>query len=147
VALELPENYLKDLHQYEAKSEDHLRYMHYTRYTPEETAKIGHLWTQGARQEIVLSRISLTLLPAIGHTDLGSYTLLARQNVAALQIKDNVTGEWKWAKPQPGTFTVNSCDALSFLTGNYIKSTVHRVSSPPKDQAHLNRLGLLYFAR
>jgi isopenicillin N synthase-like dioxygenase len=94
--------------------------------------------------------VSLTLFTCgvlLGHTDLGSYTLLARQNVAALQIKDNVTGEWKWAKPQPGTFTVNSCDALSFLTGNYIKSTVHRVSAPPADQAHLNRLGLLYFAR
>jgi hypothetical protein len=47
IALELPEKYLKDLHQYEQKSEDHLRYMHYTRYSPEETAKIGNLWSQG----------------------------------------------------------------------------------------------------
>jgi isopenicillin N synthase-like dioxygenase len=62
-----------------------------------------------------------------GHTDLGTLTLLFRQPVAALQIKDHKTGDWKWAKPLDGSLTVNTCDALSFLTGNYIKSTVHRV--------------------
>jgi len=63
-----------------------------------------------------------------GHTDLGTLTLLFRQPVAALQIKDHKTGDWKWAKPLDGSLTVNTCDALSFLTGNYIKSTIHRVS-------------------
>jgi isopenicillin N synthase-like dioxygenase len=62
-----------------------------------------------------------------GHTDLGTLTLLFRQPVAALQIKDHKTGDWKWAKPLDGSLTVNTCDALSFLTGNYLKSTVHRV--------------------
>lgn len=38
-------------------------------------------------------------------------------------------------------------DSASFLTGNYIKSTVHRVHLPPQDQANYDRLGLLYFAR
>lgn len=46
-----------------------------------------------------------------------------------------------------GSVTVNTCDALSFLTGGYVKSTVHRVSLPPVDQRHVDRLGLLYFAR
>lgn len=82
-----------------------------------------------------------------GHTDLGTITLLFRQPVAALQIKDHATGEWKWAKPLDASLTVNTCDALSFLTGGYIKSTVHRVSAPPKDQRGVDRLGLLYFAR
>jgi hypothetical protein len=27
--------------------------------------------------------------------------------------------------------TLQACDALSFLTGNYVKSTIHRVSLPP----------------
>jgi isopenicillin N synthase-like dioxygenase len=128
-ALELPPDYFVNLHKYEDISEDHLRYMKYSKYTPEEIAKIDDgLFTQG-------------------HTDLGTLTLLFRQPVAALQIKDHVTGEWKWAKPLDGSLTVNTCDALSFLTGNYVKSTVHRVSLPPKDQQHVDRLGLLYFAR
>lgn len=63
-----------------------------------------------------------------GHTDLGTITLLFRQPVAALQIRDHETNSWKWAKPLDGSLTVNTCDALSFLTGGYIKSTVHRVS-------------------
>jgi isopenicillin N synthase-like dioxygenase len=29
----------------------------------------------------------------------------------------------------------------------YLKSSIHRVVAPPPDQAHLDRLGLLYFLR
>ncbi|KAI9327604.1 flavonol synthase [Zopfochytrium polystomum] len=125
LALGLPEHYLRSLHQYSNVSEDHLRYMKYSRYTDGEGPA---LWSGG-------------------HTDLGTYTLLARQPVAALQIQDHATGKWAWVKPQDGTFTVNACDALSFLTGGYIRSTIHRVHAPPRDQAHVDRLGLLYFAR
>ncbi|WWD19329.1 hypothetical protein CI109_103788 [Kwoniella shandongensis] len=129
IALELPEDFFTNLHKYENPSEDHLRYMMYRHFSPEEIKKIG----DG--------------LYSVGHTDLGTLTLLFRQPVAALQIKDHKTGEWKWAKPLDGSLTVNTCDALSFLTGGYIKSTVHRVSVPPKDQNQYDRLGLLYFAR
>ncbi|KAL1412800.1 hypothetical protein Q8F55_000548 [Vanrija albida] len=130
-ALELPSDYLTNIHQYDVRTEDHLRYMLYSRYTPEEQARLlagDGLYSQG-------------------HTDLGSITLLFRQPVAALQIKDHATGEWKWAKPLDASLTVNTCDALSFLTGNYVKSTVHRVHLPPPDQRDVDRLGLLYFAR
>ncbi|KAK8854537.1 hypothetical protein IAR55_003276 [Kwoniella newhampshirensis] len=128
-ALELPEDFFTNLHRYENPSEDHLRYMMYRHFTPEQLEKID------------------TGLYSLGHTDLGTLTLLFRQPVAALQIKDHKTGAWKWAKPLDGSLTVNTCDALSFLTGGYIKSTVHRVSVPPKDQNQYDRLGLLYFAR
>ncbi|RPD72452.1 Clavaminate synthase-like protein [Lentinus tigrinus ALCF2SS1-7] len=128
IALELPEDYFTNIHCYERKSEDHFRYMKYSKYTPEENEKLGRLWGGG-------------------HTDLGSWTLLFRQPVAALQIKLPKTGEWKWVKPQDGTLTVNACDALSFLTGGYVKSTIHRVAAPPKDQEHVDRLGILYFSR
>ncbi|KAK3066742.1 hypothetical protein LTR53_016776 [Teratosphaeriaceae sp. CCFEE 6253] len=33
------------------------------------------------------------------------------------------------------------------MTGGYLKSSVHRVHAPPDDQAHVDRLGVLYFAR
>ena len=120
--------------------------MKYSKYTPEENKKIGGLWVPG-------------------HTDLGSWALLLRQPVAALQIKLPKSGEWKWVKPQDGTLTVNACDALSFLTGGYVRSTIHRfvlivllsprlcsppchsVAAPPKDQEHVDRLGILYFSR
>ncbi|KAF5018109.1 hypothetical protein F66182_9928 [Fusarium sp. NRRL 66182] len=129
LALEIPEDYLVQLHKWGTHNESHLRYMKYGKFTPQEIEKLDDgLWSRG-------------------HTDLGSYTLLFRQPVAGLQIKDNATGDWKWAKPLDGSLTVNACDALSFLTGGYVKSTIHRVSVPPKDQRHVDRLGLLYFSR
>lgn len=114
-------------HQYDVKGEDHLRYMHYAARSAEENKKVGSLYSAG-------------------HTDLGSITLLFRQPVAALQIL-NSEGEWKWVRPQDGTITINTCDALTALTGGYIKSSIHRVHTPPADQAHVDRLGVLYFAR
>ncbi|THU80583.1 Clavaminate synthase-like protein [Dendrothele bispora CBS 962.96] len=127
IALELPEDYFLKLHQYDVKSEDHLRYMKYSKYSLEQNKQLDN-WGGG-------------------HTDLGSFTLLFRQPVAALQIRYHSTNEWKWVKPQDATLTVNSCDALQFLTGGYVKSTVHRVTVPPVDQQHVDRLGLLYFSR
>jgi isopenicillin N synthase-like dioxygenase len=127
LALELPEDYFTSIHQYPVKSEDHLRYMKYGKYSPEENKKMEN-WVYG-------------------HTDLGSFTLLFRQPVAALQIRYPSTNEWKWVKPQDATITVNACDALQFLTAGFVKSTIHRVAVPPLDQQHVDRLGLLYFSR
>ncbi|KAJ5045714.1 hypothetical protein NUH16_002534 [Penicillium rubens] len=128
ILLELPdEDQLVRDHQYDVKGEDHLRYMHYAARSAEENKKVGELYSPG-------------------HTDLGTVTLLFRQPVAALQIL-NSEGQWKWVKPQDGTITINTCDALTALTGGLIKSSIHRVHAPPADQAHIDRLGVLYFAR
>lgn len=75
-------------------------------------------------------------LYAGGHTDSCAITLLFRQPIAALQIKDPKSGIWKWAKPMDNSLTVNAGDCLSILTGNYIKSTVHRVSATLPFSAH-----------
>lgn len=109
LALELPPDFFTKVHKWEVHDESHLRYMKYSKFSAAEIEQLGDgLWSRG-------------------HTDLGTITLLFRQPVAALQIKDNETGEWKWAKPLDGSLTVNACDALSFLTGGYVKSTIHRV--------------------
>jgi hypothetical protein len=128
IILELPdENQLVKDHEYDVKGEDHLRYMHYAARSPEINKQVGELYSPG-------------------HTDLGSVTLLFRQPVAALQIL-NSEQQWKWVKPQDETITINICDALQALTGNFFKSSIHRVHSPPDDQAHVDRLGVLFFAR
>ncbi|KAF3769146.1 Clavaminate synthase-like protein [Cryphonectria parasitica EP155] len=125
--LELPEDQLVKDHQYDLQGEDHLRYMHYAARSPEENKQVGQMYTPG-------------------HTDLGSITLLFRQPVCGLQIL-NSEGNWKWVKPMDGTITINTCDALTALTGGLIKSSIHRVHAPPQDQAQIDRLGVLYFAR
>jgi len=128
IMLELPdEDQLVRDHEYDVKGEDHLRYMHYAARSPELNAQVGELYSPG-------------------HTDLGSITLLFRQPVAGLQIL-NSEQQWKYVRPSDATITINICDALQALTGNFLKSSVHRVHTPPDDQAHVDRLGVLFFAR
>ncbi|KAM5354968.1 hypothetical protein ACJ41O_001614 [Fusarium nematophilum] len=114
-------------HRYEESSGDHLRYMKYYARSDEENRKLGGVWLKG-------------------HSDMGSLTLLFRQPVAALQVLGNER-KWKWVRPQTDALTVNIADALQFLTGGYLKSSIHRVVAPPKDQAHIDRLGVLYMVR
>lgn len=101
------------------------------------------------------------------HSDMGSLTILFRQPVAALQVHSR-DGGWKWVRPQQDYLTVNIADALQFLTSaytmhfakgvnntctdifmadGYLKSSIHRVVAPPRDQAHIDRLGVLYMVR
>lgn len=56
-------------------------------------------------------------------------------------------GNWTYVSAQPGTITVNLADTISHITGGWLKSSVHRVVTPPKDQWAYDRTGLLYFAR
>lgn len=128
LVLQLPdEDYLVRQHTFEEKSEDHFRYMIYHPRTDGEWAEAGNGATHG-------------------HTDLGTLTLLFRQPVAGLQIL-GADGNWTWVSAQPGTITVNLADTISHLTGGWLKSSVHRVVAPPKDQRQYSRTGLLYFAR
>lgn len=159
IVLELPdEDQLVRDHAYDDRGEDHLRYMHYAARTPEENRKVGELYVVSlllssqveatGKMRVLVLTLRLTSDPRYspGHTDLGTVTLLFRQPVAALQIL-NSHGEWKWVQPRDATITINTCDALTALTGGYVKSSVHRVHAPPDDQAHVDRLGVLYFAR
>ncbi|GAM34126.1 1-aminocyclopropane-1-carboxylate oxidase [Talaromyces pinophilus] len=121
------EEVLVNKHRYGERSGDHLRYMKYYARSEEENRKLGGVWLKG-------------------HSDMGSLTILFRQPVAALQVltKD---GTWKYVKPQMNALTVNIADALEFLTNGFLKSSIHRVIAPPKDQAHIDRLGVLYMVR
>lgn len=128
IVLELPsEDALAEGHRFTELSDCHLRYMVYRHRTPEENAKFHNLYSKG-------------------HTDFGSLTLLFRQPIAALQVL-TPAGEWRYVKPYPGSITVNIADVLQFWSNGYLKSSIHRVHAPPPDQAHLDRLGLLYFLR
>jgi isopenicillin N synthase-like dioxygenase len=176
LALELPPDFFTKVHRWEEHDESHLRYMKYSKFSPQEIEQLSDgLWSRGHtdlgtitllfRQPVVSamnlwhSLVLHSLYPAIPFpgphilawealrpsTTYSSSTLhrfLARlrkdkeantfrTHQAALQIRDHETGDWKWAKPLDGSITVNTCDALSFLTGGYIKSTVHRVGPFP----------------
>lgn len=127
LVLELPEDGLAKGHAWEDVSECHLRYMLYHARSAEENAQFGNVY-------------------AGGHTDFGTISLLFRQPIAGLQVRTR-DGSWKWVKPYPSSITVNIADALQFWSAGYLRSSVHRVVTPPPDQCTRDRLGLLYFVR
>ncbi|GAA6018472.1 hypothetical protein JCM11491_007010 [Sporobolomyces phaffii] len=126
--LELPEDYFSKAHEWERPSEDHLRYM---RYIPNSKEV----------DELLPDKQYLN-----GHTDFGLVTLLFAQVVQGLQLM-TPDGSWKHVPYIPDSIVVNTADILSFATGGWLKSTIHRVIRPPEDQAHVPRLGLFYFSR
>ncbi|TVY84891.1 UPF0676 protein [Lachnellula suecica] len=118
-ALEIDENYFVDRHRYDAEGLEYLRYM---KYHPDPK----ELW-------------------AIGHTDYNTLTFLFHQPVTGLQVQTK--DGWRYVRSNRDSIIVNVADALEFLSGGYLKSTVHRVVRPPQDQAEKPRLSLIYFAR
>jgi len=132
IIMELPdEEQLWKMHDYESQSQCHLRYMVY------------HPRTEDELRIMKENNIEHNVY---GHTDFGTFTLLMRQPVAALQVRPFGEEKWKWVKPLRGSITVNVADTLSFLTGGYLESSIHRVVLPPEDQRTQPRYGVIYFS-
>lgn len=158
IALELPEDHFTRLHRYRhhhgdgdgaahssssSSSSSYLRYMRYHARTPAQNEALGHVWLRG-------------------HSDFGSLTLLFRQPVVALQVRDprcraraggrrqgsDEGGAWRFVRPRPDAVVVNVGDTLEFLSGGFFRSGIHRVVAPPAPgQAGRDRVGVLYFLR
>jgi isopenicillin N synthase-like dioxygenase len=64
------------------------------------------------------------------HTDLGSITLLFASEWG-LQLLSPKTGKWAYVAPLAGYATVNVADSLRFLSGNRLRSCLHRVVPYP----------------
>lgn len=82
---------------------------------------------------------------AKGHTDYNTLTFLFHQPIAGLQVQTQ--SGWRYVRSEEQAIIVNVADALQFLSGGYLEPTVHRVISPPRDQANKLRLSLVYFDR
>ncbi|KAG7785608.1 hypothetical protein KL910_001138 [Ogataea haglerorum] len=78
-----------------------------------------------------------------GHTDASALTFILSDPVKALQIRlPDTDNTWGFVKHKQGALVVNVGDALQFWTGDYFRSSVHRVASPPK---HQKRSSIIYF--
>lgn len=85
------------------------------------------------------------------HSDFGSMTTLFNM-LGGLQFlprgKDpEDENEWLYIQPVVGHAIINIGDILVKFTNGALKSPMHRVVSPPGDQASLTRFSLAYFAR
>lgn len=80
-----------------------------------------------------------------GHADFNSISILFSQPITSLEVlmPDN---RWRMARHIENALVVNLGDTMYFLSGGYLKQTIHRVIAPPEDQAQYERLGVFYFS-
>ena len=81
------------------------------------------------------------------HHDYGALTIL-RQDAAqgGLQIRDD-DGIWREAPVIPESFVINVGDLLARWTNNRWRSTLHRVSNPPRElTGSTRRLSMVAFS-
>lgn len=121
-------------HRYDAPGLEYLRYMKYHPRRPASTAVDAAVSPEDD-------------LWAGAHTDYNTLTFLFHQPVAGLQVQTAPGGPWRHVRSPRDAVIVNIADALEFLSGGYLRSTVHRVVRPPADQADEPRHSLIYFAR
>lgn len=78
------------------------------------------------------------------HGDINLITLLMGASTGGLQVlrKD---GEWIDAIPQEDELVINVGDMLERLTNNKLKSTIHRVINPPREEWDKPRYSIPFF--
>lgn len=78
------------------------------------------------------------------HGDINLITLLMGASSGGLQVlrKD---GEWIDAIPQDDELVINVGDMLERHTNNKLRSTIHRVINPPREQWHTPRYSIPFF--
>lgn len=81
---------------------------------------------------------------AAEHGDINLITLLMGASADGLQVlrRDN---QWIPITALPNQIVVNVGDMLARLTNNKLKSTIHRVVNPPKEQMKTSRFSIPFF--
>ncbi|KAI0062548.1 Clavaminate synthase-like protein [Artomyces pyxidatus] len=80
------------------------------------------------------------------HTDFGSLSFL-HNRLGGLQVFPPGSDGWKYVKPLPGHAICNLGDAMNIFSGGILRSNLHRVVPPPKEQAAYDRWSLVHFTR
>lgn len=78
------------------------------------------------------------------HGDINLITLLMGASTGGLQVLRN-DGVWVDALPQPDELVINVGDMLSRHTNNKLKSTIHQVINPPKEEWGKPRYSIPFF--
>lgn len=81
---------------------------------------------------------------AAAHGDINLITLLMGAHGKGLQVQ-NHEGEWIDAIAAPDQLMINVGDMLSRLSNNRLKSTIHQVVNPPRDQWGASRYSIPFF--
>jgi isopenicillin N synthase-like dioxygenase len=84
-------------------------------------------------------------LRAGAHTDFGSLTILSTgDDPGGLQVRDH-DGTWQDVTAPPDAFVVNIGDLMAQWANDRWVSTLHRVTNPRRERAHLPRQSIAFF--
>ncbi|WP_196893207.1 isopenicillin N synthase family dioxygenase [Aureivirga marina] len=81
---------------------------------------------------------------AAEHGDINLITLLMGASAAGLQVQ-NKQGEWISVTALPEQLVINVGDMLQRLTNNKLRSTIHRVVNPPREEWGESRFSIPFF--
>jgi isopenicillin N synthase-like dioxygenase len=81
---------------------------------------------------------------AAAHGDINLITLLMGASAAGLEVQ-NKQGEWIGVTALPNQLVINVGDMLERLTNNKLRSTIHRVVNPPKEDWDKPRFSIPFF--
>lgn len=81
---------------------------------------------------------------AAAHGDINLITLLMGASASGLQVQ-NKQGEWIPVTALPEQLVINVGDMLERLTNNKLRSTIHRVVNPPKEDWDKPRYSIPFF--
>ncbi|KIY01097.1 uncharacterized protein Z520_02649 [Fonsecaea multimorphosa CBS 102226] len=81
------------------------------------------------------------------HTDFGSVTVLFNRLGGLQVLPPGRDAQWCYVKPLPNHAIINLGDAMVKFTNGLLRSNIHRVVSPPGEQANHTRYSLVYFNR
>lgn len=81
---------------------------------------------------------------AAEHGDINLITLLMGASASGLEVK-NKAGQWIPVTALPDQLVVNVGDMLQRLTNNKLRSTIHRVVNPPKEEWGNSRYSIPFF--
>jgi isopenicillin N synthase-like dioxygenase len=81
---------------------------------------------------------------AAAHGDINLITLLMGAQGKGLQVQ-NHNGDWIDAMAEPNEIMINVGDMLARHSNNKLKSTIHRVTNPPKEMWGTSRYSIPFF--
>ncbi|MDX1828268.1 MAG: 2-oxoglutarate and iron-dependent oxygenase domain-containing protein [Lutibacter sp.] len=81
---------------------------------------------------------------AAAHGDINLITLLMGASASGLEVQ-NKQGEWIAVTALPEQLVINVGDMLERLTNNKLRSTIHRVVNPPKEDWNKPRYSIPFF--
>jgi isopenicillin N synthase-like dioxygenase len=147
--LGLPDGKLQSLHRLEAVSGDQVRWVNSPPQPEDDRKKALGEHTGRFHLSPVTPPPTDPLLSS--HADFGTLTLLANR-LGGLQILPpstplNSSPQWSYVRPLRSHLIVNLGDALVRFSASILRSNIHRVVSPPGEQAGYKRMSLVYFAR